>query len=78
MLTPLITPGYDVVYEDISAWANSSSMSGYEDEPVERGVLVRRWAKKRGVGMYHPAILGAPALTWEQTEHEWRVRKGWA
>jgi hypothetical protein len=49
---------------------------GKTDDPVERGVLVRRWAKERGVGMYHPAIVGAPPLTWEQTEHERRVRKG--
>jgi hypothetical protein len=57
----------------LCAWAESKTA-----DPVERGVLVRRWAKKRGVGMYHPAIVGAPPLTYEQTEHERRVREGWS
>jgi hypothetical protein len=55
----------------VCAWAE-----GKTADRVERGVLVRRWAKNRGVGMYHPTILAAPPLTWEQSEHERRVREG--
>lgn len=57
----------------VCAWALSKI-----DDPVERGVLVRRWAKRRGVGMYAPEIVGASELTWEQTKHERRVREGWS
>jgi hypothetical protein len=45
-------------------------------DPEEAGRMVRGWAKNRGVGMYHPAILGAQELTYEQTAHERRVREG--
>jgi hypothetical protein len=37
---------------------------------------IRGWAKNRGVGMYHPAILGGPELTYEQTAHERALREG--
>ncbi len=54
----------------VCAWAESKT-----DDSIERGVLVRRWAKERSVGMYAPEILEAPELTYEHTEHERRVRK---
>jgi hypothetical protein len=40
------------------------------------GDALRGWAKNRKVGMYHPAILDAPELTWEQSAHDRRVREG--
>ena len=33
------------------------------DDPEDAGDLVRQWARKRKVGMYHPALTGAPPLT---------------
>ena len=33
------------------------------DDPEEAGEIVRQWAKDRKVGSYHPAITGAPPLT---------------
>ena len=42
----------------------------------EAGRMIRGWARNRQVGMYHPAILDAPELTYEQTAHEQRVREG--
>jgi hypothetical protein len=33
------------------------------DDPEEAGEIVRRWAKERNVGSYHPHITGAPPLT---------------
>jgi len=45
-------------------------------DPEEAGRMVRGWAKNRQVGMYHPAIVGAPELTWEQSAHERRVMRG--
>lgn len=32
-------------------------------DPEEAGDLARSWAKEREVGMYHPAIVGGPPLT---------------
>jgi hypothetical protein len=48
----------------VCAWAE-----GKTGDQVERGVLIRRWAKRRGVGMYALEIVGAPELTYEQSEH---------
>lgn len=45
-------------------------------DPEEAGDLVRQWARERGVGMYHPAILEAPELAYEQSAHEREVREG--
>src|SRR5215218_2027632 len=36
----------------------------------EAGKVLRAWAKKHVQGGYNPHLLGAPELTWEQTEHE--------
>jgi hypothetical protein len=47
-------------------------------DPEEAGRMVRGWAKNRQVGMYHPAILDAPELNYEQSAHEQRVREGQA
>lgn len=46
------------------------------DDLEKAGEIVRQWAKERGVGMYHPAILDAPELTFEQSAHERRVAEG--
>lgn len=35
------------------------------DDPEEAGEMVRQWAKERKVGSYHPAIIGAPPLTFD-------------
>lgn len=32
-------------------------------DPEEAGDLIRRWARNRRVGLYHPDIAGAPPLT---------------
>jgi hypothetical protein len=47
-------------------------------DPEEAGRIVRGWARNRQVGMYHPTIVGAPELTYEQSAHEQRVREGQA
>src|SRR5215210_6264067 len=46
-------------------------------DPEEAGDTLRAWAKKNEVGSYDPRLLDAPELTWEQAEHERRVREGW-
>ena len=35
------------------------------EDPEEAGEMVRQWAKERKVGSYHPAITGAPPLTFD-------------
>ncbi len=45
-------------------------------DPEDAGDTLRAWAKKNEVGSYDRRLLGAPELTWEQTEHERRVREG--
>jgi hypothetical protein len=42
----------------------------------EAGRMIRGWARNRQVGMYHPAILDAPELTYEQSAHERRMSEG--
>ena len=37
--------------------------TGEADDPEDAGEIVRQWAKDRKVGSYHPAITGAPPLT---------------
>jgi hypothetical protein len=57
----------------VCEWASEKAA-----DPEEAGRMVQGWAKRRQVGMYHPAILDAPELTYEQSAHEQRVREGWA
>ena len=33
------------------------------EDPEDAGEIVRQWARSRKVGSYHPAITGAPPLT---------------
>lgn len=35
------------------------------DDPEDAGEIVTQWAKERKVGSYHPAITGAPPLTFD-------------
>ena len=44
-------------------------------DPEKAGKIVRQWAKERGVGMHHPAMLDAPEITHEQTAYEREVRE---
>lgn len=38
-------------------------------DPDEAGDALRAWARKNGRGLYHPAIVGGPELTWEHNDH---------
>lgn len=53
---------------EVCEWAK-----GKTDDPEEAGRMVRGWARRRGVGQYHPAITGAPETTYEQNEHERQI-----
>ncbi len=46
-------------------------------DPEKAGDALCAWAKKNEAGSYDPRLLDAPELTWEQAEHERRVREGW-
>jgi hypothetical protein len=43
----------------VCEWATQKA----KGDPEEAGDLIRGWARRRRVGMYHPAIQGAPPLT---------------
>jgi len=57
---------------EVCEWAIRVAASDAE----KAGDAIRGWARNRQVGMYHPAILDAPELTYEQSAHEQRVREG--
>ena len=42
-------------------------------DPEKTSKALRAWAKKHARGTYGLRLVAAPALTWEQTEHERRV-----
>lgn len=44
-----------------------------DGDPEAWAESIRWWAKASGRGMYHPAMIDAPELTWEQTAHARRV-----
>jgi hypothetical protein len=56
---------------EVCEWATRCA-----DDPEQAGRMVRGWARNRKLGMYHPAILDAPELTWEQSAHERLAREG--
>ncbi len=43
----------------VCSWAESKT-----ENLDERGRMIRAWARKCGLGSYHPAIIGGPELTW--------------